>query len=122
MTEQKNMDAEVEKLAHESCGSKESCSECVARNSNIYFTNKESCRHFVYAKLKVKEKPKTAKERVEQELKELEEKQLKLGVFIENELFAMLTEEEQRLLVYQYRIMGRYAMILRQRLKIWREL
>ena len=123
MTEQKNYDAEIEKLAHDCCGSKETCSECVGRNSNVYFTSKESCRHFVYAKLKVEETKKmTAKERVEQELKELNEKREKLLNFLKGDAFKKMTIQEQYLLEDQYRTMFYYACILEQRLAIWREL
>ena len=61
----------------------------------------------------------TAKERVEQELKELNEKRLKLGTFITTH---KMTEEESTLLFLQYYIMGQYSNILEQRLAIWREL
>lgn len=64
----------------------------------------------------------TAKERVKQELKELEEKKVKLARFIETEIYMRMTEEEKDLLVLQFIAMGDYAKILKRRLEIWREL
>lgn len=63
----------------------------------------------------------TAKERVEQELKELVEKRKKLAIFIGNEAYMRMTEDEKDLLVLQFIKMGEYAKILKRRLAIWRE-
>lgn len=64
----------------------------------------------------------TAKERVEQELKELEEKKVKLAMFIGTEPYLRMTREEQDLFFEQFIVMGAYVKILKRRLEIWREL
>lgn len=64
----------------------------------------------------------TAKERVEQELKEVKEKRDKLARFLRNEIYTRMTEEEQCLLENQFCIMCNYVRILERRLEIWREL
>lgn len=48
------MDREIEKMiedyARQSCGSKESCHECVGRRSDVYFRSKEQCAYYISAK------------------------------------------------------------------------
>ena len=45
------MDREIEKMiedyARQSCGSKESCHECVGRRSDVYFRSKEQCAYYI---------------------------------------------------------------------------
>ena len=84
MNEQKNIDAEIERYARAFCGSELTCSDCVNRNSNIYFTKKEDCSHFIFAKnaieknifkIELIEAEKTnPKGRVKEELSQLEER------------------------------------------------
>ena len=63
----------------------------------------------------------TAKERVEIELKELQEKLKKLENFIENEKFDKLPEQQKNLLNKQAKAMNTYAAILVSRLIIWED-
>lgn len=60
-----------------------------------------------------------AKERVEQELKELGEKMAKLVDFTCSEKFRSLSNEMQYLMCDQLRTMMEYSNILRRRLSIW---
>lgn len=50
MSEQKNNEAEIETLARAFCGQKITCSECVNMRSNVFFTKKQDCYHFIFAK------------------------------------------------------------------------
>jgi hypothetical protein len=61
----------------------------------------------------------SAKERVQQELDELEEKLDKLNAFIGNEKFEGLSVDRRQLLISQSIVMETYAHILRLRLRIW---
>lgn len=61
----------------------------------------------------------SAKERVEIELRELEQKAVKLGGFIISDKFNKLSRRAQDLLSEQFGTMCRYATILRERLEIW---
>ena len=60
-----------------------------------------------------------AKQRVEQELKELGEKMSKLVDFTCSEKFRTLSNEMQYLMCDQLRTMMEYSNILRRRLSIW---
>lgn len=62
----------------------------------------------------------TAKERVELELKELEERLGKLKTFVLSEIFSNLSSVQQMLLMSQIDIMMSYANCLHRRLKFGR--
>lgn len=59
------------------------------------------------------------KERVENELNELEEKLAKLTVFLHSEKFNSMTNDNQDLLTIQAYIMSQYVDILKARLCNW---
>lgn len=61
----------------------------------------------------------TAKERVELELKELEERLNKLKTFVLSETFSKLSTTQQMLLMSQIDIMTSYVNCLHRRLKFW---
>lgn len=64
----------------------------------------------------------TAKERVELELKELEERLGKLKTFfVLSEMFSKLSTTQQMLLMSQINIMTSYANCLHRRLKFWED-
>lgn len=63
----------------------------------------------------------TAKERVEIELKELEEKTAKLFSFLCSEKFVELKFAQKYLLRKQYKTMVNYCNILEARLSIWED-
>ena len=63
----------------------------------------------------------TAKERVELELKELEERLGKLKTFVLSEPFSKLPTVQQMLLMSQIDIMTSYANCLYRRLKFWED-
>lgn len=63
----------------------------------------------------------TAKERVELELKELEERLGKLKMFVLTERFLKLSTMQQTLLMLQINIMTSYANCLHCRLKLWED-
>ena len=63
----------------------------------------------------------TAKERVELELKELEERLGKLKTFVLSEIFSNLSSVQQMLLMSQIDIMMSYANCLHRRLKFWED-
>lgn len=63
----------------------------------------------------------TAKERVELELKELEERLGKLKTFVLSEQFSKLSFMQQMLLMSQIGIMTLYANCLHRRLKFWED-
>lgn len=73
----------------------------------------------------------TAKGRVQLELKELSEKNEKLGVLIgkiksdnfpaHQKLLSSLSNEQKKLLKDQYSVQKKYIRILEKRLKIWTE-
>lgn len=63
----------------------------------------------------------TAKDRVKQELRELEEKLDKLAVFRGTDKYDSLSEQMQMLLVAQQSTMNTYIAILRMRLAIWED-
>ena len=62
----------------------------------------------------------TAKERVELELNELEERLGKLKTFVLSKPFSKLSTVQQMLLMSQIDIMTLYANYLHRRLKFWR--
>jgi len=60
------------------------------------------------------------KNRITVEKTELEEKVLKLSIFIDdNELFEKLSDDEQNLLVSQFHSMKKYLAILNKRLSLF---
>lgn len=61
------------------------------------------------------------KERVEIELHDLEEKAVKLEEFINSDKFDKLSLRMRELLSKQFGYMYGYAIILRERLKIWEQ-
>lgn len=63
----------------------------------------------------------TAKERVELELKELEECLGKLKTFVLSEPFPKLSSVQQMLLMSQIDIMTSYTNCLHRRLKFWED-
>ena len=63
----------------------------------------------------------TAKERVELELKELEERLDKLKTFVLSESFSKLSTVQQVLLTSQVSIMTSYANCLHRRLEFWED-
>lgn len=63
----------------------------------------------------------TAKERVELELNELEERLSKLKTFVLNETFSKLSTTQQMLLMSQIDIMTSYVNCLHRRLKFWED-
>lgn len=63
----------------------------------------------------------TAKERVEQELKELKSKIDKIVSFRTTAIYESLSHEAQLLLVQQEIVMEQYATILAKRLAIWED-
>jgi len=63
----------------------------------------------------------TAKERVEIELKELDEKLTKLDSFVGTEMFKKLSEQQKRLLQIQACAMATYSNILVTRLELWED-
>ena len=63
----------------------------------------------------------TAKERVELELNELEERRSKLKRFVLSEHFSKLSNVQQMLLMSQIDIMTSYANCLHRRLKFWED-
>ena len=63
----------------------------------------------------------TAKERVELELKELEERLEKLKAFVLMKAFANLSNVQQMLLMSQIDIMTSYVNCLHRRLKFWED-
>lgn len=63
----------------------------------------------------------TAKERVELEFKELEERLGKLKMFVLSEPFSKLSTVQQMLLMSQIDIMMSYANCLHRRLKFWED-
>ncbi len=70
-------------------------------------------------KLVEKSEPKTAKERVEFELKELSEKVKKLDDFMQTSKYNELSIRQRELLCKQLHTMFLYVEILKQRLKNW---
>lgn len=63
----------------------------------------------------------TAKERVEIELNELEERRSKLKRFVLSEPFSKLSTTQQMLLMSQIDIMTSYVNCLHRRLKFWED-
>lgn len=63
----------------------------------------------------------TAKERVEKELEELEERLTKLKAFVLTEVFSKLSKTQQILLLTQIDIMTSYQHCLRCRLLFWED-
>ena len=63
----------------------------------------------------------TAKERVELELKELEERLGKLKTFVLSKMFSKLSTTQQMLLMSQIDIMTSYVNCLHRRLKFWED-
>lgn len=63
----------------------------------------------------------TAKERVENELKELEERLTKLKAFVLTEAFSKLSKVQQMLLMSQIDIMTSYQNCLHRRLRFWED-
>lgn len=63
----------------------------------------------------------TAKERVELELNELEERRSKLKTFVLSEPFSKLSTTQQMLLMSQIDIMTSYVNCLHRRLKFWED-
>lgn len=63
----------------------------------------------------------TAKERVELELNELEERRSKLKTFVLSEPFSKLSTTQQMLLMSQIDIMASYVNCLHRRLKFWED-
>lgn len=63
----------------------------------------------------------TAKERVELELNELEERLSKLKTFVLSEMFSKLSTTQQMLLMSQIDIMTSYTNCLHRRLKFWED-
>lgn len=63
----------------------------------------------------------TAKERVELELNELEERLGKLKTFVLSEPFPKLSSVQQMLLMSQIDIMTSYTNCLHRRLKFWED-
>lgn len=63
----------------------------------------------------------TAKERVEDELKELEERLTKLKAFVLTEAFSKLSKVQQMLLMSQIDIMTSYRNCLHRRLHFWED-
>lgn len=64
----------------------------------------------------------TAKERVQKELDDLNDKIVKLSMFMTAPTYAKMNEAEKYLLLKQLDAMVDYARVLQARLAIWREI